>query len=689
MIRLPHAPLCIALSFALTGPLHAATLPDTTVIAPVMAAAAATTLDRITVTGDHARALTPDAASLARSDLERTAGGVAQVDAAQLRGRSATTLKDVLGYVPGVFAQPKFGEDVKLSIRGSGLSRNFHLRGVQLLVDGIPLTLADGSGDFQEIDPLTIDYVQVYKGANGLQYGGGALGGAIVFTGRTGASAPGFGLRVDGGSFGQQRSQASYGLNGERGDGYIAASYLRGDGFRDHGRQDSARLSGNLGWCLADGIETRFYVNRNAIRQELPGALGRDDALHAPRTANPAAIAGDQARDIRSTRLGNRTRWLLRAGVLDVGAYALNKRLHHPIFQVLDNDTDGVGAFVRWQGDNGFTAGINLAQDATDARRFVNLGGRRGAATLDQLETARNLEAYAEQRFAIADALELIVGTKAQRARRDVRDRFLANGADDASRSYTGVSPRLGLLWQADADTQWFANLSRGYEAPTFSDLNPSAAPGFADLAAQTATTLELGGRGRVGALHWDAAAYRMQLRNEIQIFTNPAGGTLTTNADRSVHQGVEVGLSAALANIAGGTLQPRVAYTFNDFRFDDDATYADNQLPGAPRHVLNGELMWHHDSGFHVGPTLEWQPEAYYIDNANTLKTRAFALVGMRAGWERADGDLRVFIDARNLADRGYIGSVSVLPVATDANATLFNPGDGRAVFVGVEWRL
>jgi iron complex outermembrane recepter protein len=33
------------------------------------------------------------------------------------------------------------------------LSRNFHLRGVQLYMDGIPINTADGYGDFQEIDP--------------------------------------------------------------------------------------------------------------------------------------------------------------------------------------------------------------------------------------------------------------------------------------------------------------------------------------------------------------------------------------------------------------------------------------------------------------------------------------------------------------------------------------------------------
>src|SRR5690606_41370321 len=91
----------------------------------------------------------------------------------------------------GVSAKQRFAEEVRLSIRDSGLSRSFHMRGIKFLQDGMPLTLADNSTDFQEIDPATLRYVEVFKGANGLRYGAANLGGAINFvmpTGRTATS---------------------------------------------------------------------------------------------------------------------------------------------------------------------------------------------------------------------------------------------------------------------------------------------------------------------------------------------------------------------------------------------------------------------------------------------------------------------------------------------------------------------
>ena len=85
------------------------------------------------IANDLARgpALTVLTVQQALRDIQQTPGGVAIVPAEAYRNSTvANTIKDVLDYVPGVFAQPKWGDDTRLSIRGSGLSRNFHLRGV-------------------------------------------------------------------------------------------------------------------------------------------------------------------------------------------------------------------------------------------------------------------------------------------------------------------------------------------------------------------------------------------------------------------------------------------------------------------------------------------------------------------------------------------------------------------------------
>jgi iron complex outermembrane receptor protein len=102
--------------------------------------------------------------------------------------------------------------------RGSGLSRGFHMRGLTLLQDGVPINLADDNGDFQELEPIFFDHLEVYRGANALRFGSGTLGGAINGVTPTGRTARGIYLRGDAGGFDSVRGLVSAGVASERVD---------------------------------------------------------------------------------------------------------------------------------------------------------------------------------------------------------------------------------------------------------------------------------------------------------------------------------------------------------------------------------------------------------------------------------------------------------------------------------------
>ncbi len=205
-----------------------------------------------------------------------------------------------------MWAQPKWGDDTRLSIRGSGLSRNFHLRGVQLFMDGIPINTADGYGDFQEIDPTAYRYVEVYKGANALRFGANSLGGAINFVTPTGRDAALFDGRIDAGSFGYLKAAASSGAAFGPFDYYVNGSAQRLDGYRDHS------------WGTAERAERepRLPVHarrRDALLRERqrgapahPGSVTKASALNSPTTAAAANVLMDSS--ATSTRCGSPTR---------------------------------------------------------------------------------------------------------------------------------------------------------------------------------------------------------------------------------------------------------------------------------------------------------------------------------------------------------------------------------------------
>lgn len=644
--------------------------------------------------------LTVPSTAEARAELARIPGAVEVVSDEQYKPSTpAVTIKDVLDYVPGVFVQPKWGEDTRLSIRGSGLSRNFHLRGVQLYMDGIPINTADGFGDFQEIDPTAYRYVEVYKGANALRFGANSLGGAINFVMPTGYDADLFGARVDVGSFGFHKLSASSGGVHGATDYFITGTWQEADGFREHSDGESVRGAMNLGYRLTENIETRFYVNANSVDQRIPGSVTKDVALTSPETAAQINVLNDWQRNIDTVRVANKTAIRLGQGTtLEIGEFYVDRHLMHPIFLWLDYAYDDYGGFARLYDErtvlghrNRLIAGANLHNGEVDAKQFgIGPDAVKGPLFVHTSDESKNLSFYVENAFYLTTQLAVVGGTQFLHAERN-RTAFL--GAADGESDFDLWSPRFGLLYEWTPFAQIFANISRSAEIPSFGE-NVAIGSSVFDAKAQRATTYEIGTRGRTPDFSWELALYRANIDNELFcVAPFPVSNfCIVANANETVHQGIEVGAGAAIVKgLFKDGDQPdklwlNAAYTYNDFHFDSDPLFGDNDLPGAPEHFLRAELLYKHPSGIYFGPNVEWVPEAYFVDSANTLDTKAYAIWGLKLGYEGETWS--AYVEGRNLSDVAYIASTGITNVADPLTTNLFEPGNGRAIYGGVQMK-
>jgi iron complex outermembrane receptor protein len=650
--------------------------------------------DDIIVTGERPTGETAQAAQ----EAERIAGGVEIVPDTVFKNGPAQNVKDILAFVPGVITQHRMGDDARISIRGSGLSRAYGNRGITLYVDGIPLNTADGLLDLFEIDPTAYRHVEVFRGANALRYGSNALGGAINLVTPKGPDSPPLEGRIDAGSFGYLKGQAA--LAGQSGalDYFATVSGQRIDGYRDHSEGDAIRGNLNLGYRLSPDVETRFYVYGASTNQRIPGEVTKAQALGSPRSANGFWVLLDQQRNVDSVRVANRTVLRLDRTALEVGASYNYRHVRHPIFQWLDFSVDDFAGFLRAADDrsigglrNRLVVGATLQKGHIDTEQFVNLPGAvKGALAASMLDRSGNLSFYGEDSLNVRPDFALIAGIEYLHATRNRRDRFLSNGDQSGRKSYDLWSPRIGLLWDVRSDWQLFANVSRSAEVPTF-DSNSFASPASSNLRAQRATTYEIGTRGRRGEIGWDLSLYRAEIRNELQcLTTGPFSPCSVVNAGRTVHQGLEAGLDGSFplsAFASGDSLSLNAAYTYNDFYFDGDALYGDNRLPGVPKHHLRAEMLYRHPKGLFAGPNVEWVPRRYFADNANSLAAGAYALVNFRAGFDSGER-LSLYVEGRNLTARTYISTVAVAGVA-DPDSEIFNPGTGRAVHGGLRYRF
>jgi iron complex outermembrane receptor protein len=541
-----------------------------------------------------------------------------------------------------------------------------------------------------------------------LQFGSSTLGGAINFVTPTAytAVAPNI-LRVEGGSFATFRASATEGRIVGPWDGLATLTYNTSEGFRDHSRSNDVYLNANLGYRFNEDVETRLYLSIDDTRQQLPGSLTLSQALSDPEQAAVASkaqiIGGNQQRNDKVQRIADRTTFKLdNDNQVDVDVWAYHKSLYHPIFQVIDQDGWTWGGDVRYTGTselgghrNDLIVGGRAVAGLNHARQYVNFAGNRvGGLTADADQKALNLEAYVEDRFFLTPDLVLSAGGKYLADKRELENKLVPSKSGD--KTYYGLNPKVGLLWQAAPTFQVFADVTRSRDVPDFTDITQTNTAGlaFTPLEAQRAWTYEIGARGGYGPARFDVTLYRANIDGELLQFTvDPNIPATTFNAGRTIHQGVEALFAVDLIGDAaapdtGDRLTLSSLWNFNDFKFSDDRQYGDNQIAGTPRNVLRFEARYVRQDFFgakeaYLAPQIDWVPQGAYADQKNTLRAPGYTLIGFEAGFEPKKG-LLVYLEGRNLANKAYISDISTVNAAT-ASSAIFYPGDGRSLYGGV----
>jgi iron complex outermembrane receptor protein len=656
-----------------------------------------TVLDKLAVTGNRSPSITTANLAESRADLALTPGGASVVDAeSYLRGRSST-LADTFALTAGVFAQSRFGSDeARLSIRGSGLQRTFHGRGLRVLQDGVPINLADGSFDMQALEPLTASHIEVLRGGNALATGASTLGGSINYISKTGRDDPPGLARLEAGSFGYLRTVIADGSLRGNLDAYAAFTATHQEGFRSHAEQENQRFFANGGWRFSPQVETRLYVTAVNTHSDLPGNLLKSELADSPTLADPLRVSQDQQRNFRFVRVADKTSF--RDGPIswNLGLAWSYRDLDHPISPVVDQVTNDLLAtfdagYVSQIADhaNRLRAGLSFSRGATNAANYVNATGVRRALLSSAHTIATGIEGFAEDQFSLGHGLTLVVGATASHQRRVNEQIF--SGTASYQRDYDNISPKAGLRWDSASGIQVYANFSGSFEPPSFSEVGAIAAPNRS----QTATFWEIGTRGTRGWARWDATIYGARLKDEFLTLNNELGVSLgTINAAHTTHDGVEFSGEADLlghdwiaANPPSQRLVLRAAWTYGRFRFDDDPVYRNNTLAGFPPHLIRGELSWENSRGWYAGPSFEWVPERAPVDQANTLFADAYTIAGLRIG-RRIPQGISWFAEVRNIFDRHYAATTGVIADAKGVDSRQFLPGDGRGFFGGIEYR-
>jgi iron complex outermembrane receptor protein len=654
---------------------------------------------------------------------------VLEGDALDVDGLGAT-LSEHLATVPGLLARDRhnYAQDEQLSIRGFGTRASFGIRGVRLVVDGIPATMPDGQGQVSHFPLSTAERIEILRGPFSVLHGN-ASGGVIEVTTATGEGPPSLGVELAGGESGRRRAAVDV-RGGEASIGYaVGLQHFATAGERAHSRARRTSLNGKARIAIGDATSLTLLLNAlDAPDAQDPQGLDRGQFADDPRQAAPTALLFDTRKSVAQRQAGAVLEHALGAGGLRALAYAGERRttqfLSIPVGTqanplsgggVIDLRAPYAGADLRWSAQAtlagrplDWVLGVSHDRQRQDRHGYENFAGDaetpvlgvRGALRLDQDDRVDAFDQYVQATWQPADAWSLMAGVRHSRIRFASSDRYVtAANPDDSGRiEYAATSPVFGANWRIAPRWRLYAAYGQGFETPTFNELGYRADGGSGlNFALQPARTrsAEIGMKfDGAGGARSELAVFHADTRDELTVHTSAGGRTTYQNAGRARRIGVEWSATLPIAE----RWRVQWALTWLDARFRDgflachgapcpvatEPVAGETRIPGIPRSSAYVSLRWGGSTGWHA--MLDAQAvDAVPVNHFDDERAPGYAVFGASAGYGFGrHGEGRVFLAIDNLGDRAYAGSV----IVNEGNRRYYEPGPGRQVTAGIAWR-
>jgi len=627
---------------------------------------------------------------------------------------------EALRLVPGVRIDNQAdGERVHLSIRGQGILTERGIRGIKVLLDGLPLNDPTGlAPDLYDVDWPTVERVEVLRGPAAALYGGGGSGGVLNIDTHDGKGKPGSAsLSSTIGSYAFTKNMIETGGALQNLDYRLSLARSTGDGYREHSAFTASNLYGKVHWTATPSIKiTQIFGWTDYFDQNSEG-LPYDVVTETPRAANPDAGAKNEYYRTRRFTDGvlanveiSKKADLQLAGYLRVSRFTMpvpdfvqHRSLSSPGTTVQCNLHMGEGT-IR----NHFTVGSDLTWQTIDEYTRENIGAAVEASLLssDQIRQ-RGVGVFALDRVELGPQIAVMACGRYDDIHNALTDHLQSGGVDRSAREdFTKTTGRVGLSYSPIQELNLYGNVGQGFLPPTTEELssNPDAYGGFNQhLVAATSVGEELGARGMVGKRFiYEASVFHLDTKDDFgryRISTRPLE-TFYSNAGSSRRYGFET-------HAAYKPVQPikvEAAYTYSDFKYTAPDSIKDNLLPNSPKHQLSVDVSYDAPHGFFLGAGSDTQAE-WYVNSQNQpasfqrvidvngtptvvpvagepATAKGFTLVNARVGWrwKLAGFDGEMSLSGRNLFDEKYMAFTE-----PDKDGNSYQAGPGREIFFGV----
>ncbi len=283
-----------------------------------------------------------------------------------------------------------------------------------------------------------------------------------------------------------------------------------------------------------------------------------------------------------------------------------------------------------------------------------------GTSLTREVTENRTTALFADATYAITDAVDLFGGLRLDDFKNTTTTQVIAATFGPISTFKTddsNISGRIGLSYQPDGNSNFYASYARGYKPPAVGT-NPAGA--LFELDPEKAETFEIGAKFGIGRFQLSANAFHSKVKDfqsQVSVFVGTALVSQPLNIDSVKSKGFELSIFGQLLpglSVNGG-------YQYNDITFpsgylgDDGGNLGGTQFLNAPKHkfTLSSEYAAPISTGLElfVNANVVYKSSVLLASRADPrYRYPGHELINGSIGLRHPDGNWTASLFARNL---------------------------------------
>ncbi len=556
-------------------------------------------------------------------------------------------------------------QDNRMSIRGFGSRSAFGIRGVKIILDGIPLTTPDGQSQVDNIPFELIENIEVLKSLSSTRYGNAS--GGVVTINTFSVLTEKISVGTSTGNYGHKVNQGTYSTSKGNSSTIINVSQQESDGYRDH----SSYLNKSLFFNHARKTQN-MNLKFNILYFDSPyafdpGGLTIESVDENRSQARDRNVLYNSQESVKQLQTGLVLDWNTKIGQVNSNIYYSDRDFVGLLpftyggYVELNRDFSGAEFSLKNRSKNfEWMIGTSIQNQTDDRRRFENNEGEKGGKTLDQIESFKSLGAFALGSYN-KSKYSIQAGLRYDKHEISSDDYMIDIGIDqqyiDYSKSLSAVSPNLGFIYNLNKNSELYINYGYAYETPSLSELsaNPNGTGFNEDLSPMTSSGFDLGFRKQSQDLSYSLTAFYIDTKDEIVRYE--LQGFEGMNFYRNIGTSKRVGAEIEASYNLGKPGIFKVSYTQARYEFENQGL--SGNLAGIPKSNFILEWLYGYKN-YDLKVDLKYV-NSMFADNSNEVKVPSYLLsnIALRKKINFKGFLLDVGLHVRNLFDEKYYDNI------------------------------